>query len=222
MVTRLDILPFIATLSGMLMASGSGLLLAHNQSVSVSYDTDFTWLGQGDFLGFPTPAWIAGVAYVYGLIMLNFTGFGRYILAVGGNEEAARLMGLPVDRVKFWVYVQSSIFASLAGVILAAQFGAGQPAEGVGWELFSIAAVVVGGTLLTGRRRLGRHHARRRAPPRADVQRAQFRERHGLDQPQRLLAIRHPRALPHGGGDGRPGERGSASTSWSAGRLGGS
>ena len=82
--------------------------------------------------------------------MLNYTSFGRYVLAVGGNEEAARLMGLPVDRVKFWTYVQSGVFASLAGVILAAQFGAGQPAEGVGWELFSIAAVVVGGTLLTG------------------------------------------------------------------------
>ena len=150
MVTRMRILPFIATLSGELAASGTGLLLAHNQSVSVSYDTDFTWLGQGDFLGFPVPAWIALLAYVYGSIVLNYTSFGRNILAVGGNEEAARLMGLPVDRVIFLTYVQSSVFASLAGVILAAQFGAGQPAEGVGWELFSIAAVVVGGTLLTG------------------------------------------------------------------------
>ena len=119
-------------------------------SVSVSYDTDFTWLGQGDFLGFPAPAWIAGLAYVYGSIVLNYTSFGRYVLAVGGNKEAARLMGLPVDRIVFWTYVQSGVFAGLAGVILAAQFGAGQPAEGVGWELFSIAAVVVGGTLLTG------------------------------------------------------------------------
>ena len=150
LVTRFKILPFIATLSGMLIASGTALLLAHKQSVSVSYDTDFTWLGQGDLLGFPVPAWIALLAYVYGSIILNRTSFGRDILAIGGNEEAARLMGLPVDRVKFLTYVQSSVCASLAGVILAAQFGAGQPAEGVGWELFSIAAVVVGGTLLTG------------------------------------------------------------------------
>jgi len=150
MVTRMKILPFIATLSSMLMASGTGLLLAHNQSVSVSYESGFTWLGQGDLLGFPVPAWIAGAAYVYGSIALNYSSFGRYVLAVGGNEEAARLMGLPVDRVLFLAYVQSGICASLAGVILAAQFGAGQPAEGVGWELFSIAAVVVGGTLLTG------------------------------------------------------------------------
>jgi galactofuranose transport system permease protein len=150
MVTRMNIQPFIATLSGMLAASGSGLLLAQNQSVSVSYDTNFTWLGQGDLLGFPVPAWIAVLAYAYGSVLLNYTSFGRYVLSVGGNEEAARLMGLPVDRVKFLTYVQSGVFAGLAGVILAAQFGAGQPAEGVGWELFSIAAVVVGGTLLTG------------------------------------------------------------------------
>lgn len=150
MVTRMRILPFIATLAGMLMASGTALLLAHNQSVSVSYDTSFTDLGQGDLLGFPVPGWIAAIAYIYGSVVLNRTAFGRYILAVGGNEEAARLMGLPVDRVKFLTYVQSGFFASMAGVILAAQFGAGQPAEGVGWELFSIAAVVVGGTLLTG------------------------------------------------------------------------
>ena len=150
MVTRMAIQPFIATLSGMLAASGLGLLLAHNQSVSVSYETGFTWLGQGDLLGFPVPAWIAGAAYVYGSVLLNYTSFGRHVLSVGGNEEAARLMGLPVDRVKLLTYVQSGVFAGLAGVILAAQFGAGQPAEGVGWELFSIAAVVVGGTLLTG------------------------------------------------------------------------
>jgi galactofuranose transport system permease protein len=150
MVTRMNIQPFIATLSGMLAASGCGLLLAQNQSVSVSYDTNFIWLGQGDLLGFPVPAWIAVLAYVYGSVLLNYTSFGRYVLSVGGNEEAARLMGLPVDRVKFLSYVQSGVFAGLAGMILAAQFGAGQPAEGVGWELFSIAAVVVGGTLLTG------------------------------------------------------------------------
>ncbi|MBV9290490.1 MAG: ABC transporter permease [Hyphomicrobiales bacterium] len=150
MVTRMKIQPFIATLAGMLMASGTGLLIAHNQSVSVSYDTGFTWLGQGDLIGFPVPAWIAGFAYVYGVVLINFTAFGRAVLAIGGAEEAARLMGLPVDRVKFWTYVQSGVCAGVAGVILAAQFGAGQPAEGVGWELVSIAAVVVGGTLLTG------------------------------------------------------------------------
>jgi len=149
-VTRLRILPFIATLAGMLAASGSALLLARNQTVAVSYDTAFTQVGQGDLLGFPIPAWLAVLAYVLGSVLLNFSSYGRNVLAVGGNAEAARLMGLPVDRVTFLVYVQSGGLAGLAGVILAAQFGAGQPAEGVGWELFSIASVVVGGTLLTG------------------------------------------------------------------------
>jgi galactofuranose transport system permease protein len=150
LVTRLGILPFIATLATMLAASGTGLLLAGNQSVSVSYETAFVELGQGDLLGFPTPAWIAGLAYVLGSIILNFTGFGRHVLAVGGGEDASRLMGLAVERVKLLVYTLSGTLAGIAGVILASQFGAGQPTEGVGWELFAIASVVVGGTLLTG------------------------------------------------------------------------
>ena len=173
-ITRLKILPFIATLAVMLAASSTGLLLAHNQSVAVSYDTGFTALGQGDLLsafkpdwvggddagwlgtalgllyGFPTPAWIALLAYVLGSVVLNRRPFGRHVLAVGGGEEASRLMGLPTDRTVFAVYVISGGLAGMAGVILAAQFGAGQPIEGIGWELFAIASVVVGGTLLTG------------------------------------------------------------------------
>jgi ribose/xylose/arabinose/galactoside ABC-type transport system permease subunit len=150
LITRLGLLPFIATLVSMLAASSAGLLLAGNQSISVSYDSGFTEIGQGDLLGFPIPAWIALFAYVIGSLVLNFRPFGRDVLAVGGGEDAARLMGLPVDRVKFGVYTLSGLMAGLAGVQLAAQFGAGQPTEGVGWELFAIASVVVGGTLLTG------------------------------------------------------------------------
>jgi ribose/xylose/arabinose/galactoside ABC-type transport system permease subunit len=174
LITRLKILPFIATLATMLAASGTALLLANNQSVSVSYDTAFTALGQGDllsfmrpawvdgpdagilggalgfFLGFPTPAWMALAAYIVGAVVINHTAFGRSVLAVGGGTEASRLMGLSVDRTIFSVYVISGAMAGLAGVILASQFGAGQPIEGIGWELFAIASVVVGGTLLTG------------------------------------------------------------------------
>ena len=152
MVTRMRLLPFVATLSGMLAASGAALLIAHNQTVAASYETDFTILGLGDFLDFPIPAWLAAAAYAIGSLLLNFTRYGRYVLAVGGNPEAARLMGLPADRVIFAVYIQSGLLAGLAGVLLAAQTNAGLPNEGVGWELSSIAAVVVGGTLLTGGR----------------------------------------------------------------------
>jgi galactofuranose transport system permease protein len=149
-IVRLRILPFIATLATMLAANGAALLLAQDQTVSVSYDGTFVDLGQGDLFNIPIPALIATLAYVIGSIVLNFTGTGRAVLAIGGNEDASRLMGLPVDRVKFLVYVLSGALSGLAGVILASQFGAGQPIEGVGWELFAIASVVVGGTLLTG------------------------------------------------------------------------
>ena len=173
-ITRLKILPFIATLATMLAASGTALLLANNQSVSVSYETGFVDLGQGDLLSFmrpewvdgdnagvlggilgfilsfPTPAFIALAAYIVAGIVIGHTAFGRHILASGGGTEASRLMGLPVDRAIFLAYVISGGTAGMAGVILAAQFGAGQPIEGIGWELFAIASVVVGGTLLTG------------------------------------------------------------------------
>jgi ribose/xylose/arabinose/galactoside ABC-type transport system permease subunit len=149
-ITRLGILPFIATLATMLAAYGTALLLGNNQSVSVSYETLFTWFGQGDLMGFPVPAWVAAIIYILGWMLLEHTASGRRVLAVGGGEDSARLMGLQVDRIKAAVYVGSGGLAGLAGVILAAQFGAGQPTEGVGWELFAIASVVVGGTLLTG------------------------------------------------------------------------
>ncbi|OHV64491.1 sugar ABC transporter permease [Mesorhizobium sp. LCM 4577] len=150
LVTRANLMPFIATLATMQAASGSALLLAGNQTVSVSYESGFTAIGQGNLWTFPIPAAIAVVAYLLGSLVLNYTGTGRAVLAVGGGEDASRLMGLRTDRVKFLVYVASGGLAGLAGVILASQFGAGQPIEGVGWELFAIAAVVVGGTLLTG------------------------------------------------------------------------
>jgi len=149
-IARLNMLPFIVTLAMLLAARGLALIFANNTSVSVSTDSGFTYLGQGDFLGLPVPAVIMVAGYLIGAVVLNHSGYGRHILAVGGNEEAARLMGLPVDRIKIGVYTLSGALAGLAGVILAAQFGAGQPAEGVGWELSTIAAVVVGGTLLTG------------------------------------------------------------------------
>jgi len=150
LVTRCNLMPFIATLATMLGASGSALLLAGDQTVSVSYESGFTALGQGSLWIFPIPALIAAVAYLIGSVVLNYTSTGRALLAVGGGEDACRLMGLRTDRVKMIVYLCSGGLAGLAGVILASQFGAGQPIEGVGWELFAIAAVVVGGTLLTG------------------------------------------------------------------------
>ncbi len=150
LVTRAGIMPFIATLVTMLGARGAALLLAGNGTVGVSYDSGFTAIGQGNLWLLPIPALIAVAAYAAGSVVLNSTSTGRAVLAIGGGEDASRLMGLRTDCIKFIVYLASGGLAGLAGVILASQFGAGQPIEGVGWELFAIAAVVVGGTLLTG------------------------------------------------------------------------
>ena len=149
-IARLALLPFIVTLAMLLAARGLALLLANNTSVGITLDPGFVWFGQGDVLSVPVPALMVGLAYVGGVILLRYSRFGRHVLAVGGNEEASRLMGLPVDRIKLGVYTLSGALAALAGVILAAQFGTGQPTEGLGWELSAIASVVVGGTLLTG------------------------------------------------------------------------
>ena len=149
-IVRLGVLPFVATLAMMLAARGAALTLAQNQSVGVSYDNNFITLGQGNWLGFPVPAWLMFAAFIVGFVLLHYTSFGRHVLAIGGNEDASRLMGLPVGRVTLLVYVMSGFLAGLAGLILASQFGAGQPTEGLGWELSAIASVVVGGTLLTG------------------------------------------------------------------------
>ncbi len=149
-IAGLGIAPFITTLAAMLAARGAGLLLAGNQAVSASYESGFTEIGQGDLSGFPIPALIALAAYAAGWVLLKRTSFGRTVLAIGGNEEATRLMGLSTGRTKLTVYALSGMLAGTAGVVLAAQFGAGQPIEGAGWELFAIAAVVVGGTPLNG------------------------------------------------------------------------
>ncbi|SMB79644.1 ABC transporter permease [Deinococcus hopiensis] len=149
-IAYLKILPFITTLAMLLAARGLALIFSNNQSVSADTDHGFTTFGQGNVGGVPYTAIVLFAAFLIGMVVLRLTRFGRHVLAVGGNEEAARLMGLPVERTLVWVYVLSGALAGLAGVILASQFSAGQPTEGLGWELTAIAAVVVGGTLLTG------------------------------------------------------------------------
>jgi galactofuranose transport system permease protein len=158
-VARLAIPPFIMTLATLLASRGLALILANNASVSVDTGAGFASISLGSLFSVPLPGGefsvtipllILIVAYLVGWVALNYTRFGRHVLAVGGNEEAARLMGLPVDRVKLSVYALNGALAALAGVILAALTFTGLPTEGLGWELSAIAAVVVGGTLLTG------------------------------------------------------------------------
>jgi galactofuranose transport system permease protein len=151
LITRAGIPPFIATLAMLLAARGLALILAGpTAGVSIDFGGGFMQVGSGNLAGVPIPVIITLLCYAAGAVLLNHTRFGRHVLAIGGNEEATRLAGLPVDRIKLLVYALSGGLAGLAGMLLAAQTFTGLPTAGAGWELSAIASVVVGGTLLTG------------------------------------------------------------------------
>ncbi len=150
-VVVLRIPPFIATLATMLGAKGGALVISGAQTISVDWGSNFTRLGmQKAFDVVPWTILIVAVLVAGLWVVLEKTPLGRTVLAIGGGEDASTLMGLKVDRAKAFVYILSGGCAGLAGLFLASGFGAGQPLEGVGWELSAIASVVVGGTLLTG------------------------------------------------------------------------
>ena len=151
LITRARIQPFIVTLAMLIAARGAALAATGEQSVGiVSTSGGLTWLGRGELGPIPVPVAIFALAYLIAWLMLRYTRFGRFVYAVGDSEGAARLLGLKVERVLLGVYTLSGALAGLAGIVLAARLGAGQPVAGTGWELDAIAAVVVGGTLLTG------------------------------------------------------------------------
>jgi ribose/xylose/arabinose/galactoside ABC-type transport system permease subunit len=160
-VVRLNLPPFITTLAMMLMARGLAFHLSNGRPVPLQSDA-FNGLGTAyalhDLLaplGLPGIPWAVAVMVVVVIafaIVLGRTRFGRYVLALGGNEEAARLAGIDVRLVKTFVYVISGMCAALAGLLLMARFQSGSPNTGIGSELQSIAAVVVGGTSLMGGR----------------------------------------------------------------------
>ena len=150
-ITKARMEPFIVTLAMMIAARGVALGATGENSVRVDRAaTGFIWLGRGEVLGVPVPVLLFALVYLLGWLMLRYTRFGRYIYAAGDHQDAARLLGLNVDSVLIATYALSGALAGLAGVVLAARLGAGQPVAGTGWELDAIAAVVVGGTLLSG------------------------------------------------------------------------
>ncbi|HVF27385.1 MAG TPA: ABC transporter permease [Pyrinomonadaceae bacterium] len=161
-IAKARIQPFIVTLAMMIAARGAVYVWTNENSVPVAPGaTTFRRLGQGKLgdLYFPgvgleiplfVPVLLLVAAYILGWLCLRYTRFGRHVFALGDNEEAARLMGLNVGRVTIGVYALSGLLAGVGGVLLAARLGTGQPVAGLGWELEAIAAVVVGGTLLTG------------------------------------------------------------------------
>jgi ribose/xylose/arabinose/galactoside ABC-type transport system permease subunit len=161
-VVKLNLPPFITTLAMLQIGLGLAFILSHGRPVALN-SSDFQNTGYGAFLGgitnalhlpsIPIPVvWMAAVG-IFCSILLMRTRFGRYVFAIGGNEEAARLAGVNVGRVKTLVYVISGMCAAVVGFLYMALFSSGSPQTGTGDELLNaIAAVVVGGTSLSGGR----------------------------------------------------------------------
>lgn len=149
MITAFRIPPFIVTLGMMMMASGLSFKLSMGQSIP-ELPASFFWLGRGHIFGIPNPILLMLALYMIAHIVMSRMVLGRYIYSIGGNEEAARLSGVPVTRVQLAVYTICGALAGLGGIVLTSQLSAGDPKFGLMYELEVIAAVVVGGTSLMG------------------------------------------------------------------------
>ncbi len=146
---------FIATLATMTFLRGATMVYTDGRPVSAlgGADSDaFVMIGSGYFLGVPIPVYLMIIIFVVAWFVLQHTRFGRYVYALGGNESATRLSGINVDRVKMAVYATSGLLSAVAGIIVTSRLVSAQPTAGSGYELDAIAAVVLGGTRLSGGR----------------------------------------------------------------------
>jgi ribose transport system permease protein len=151
LITRLRFQPFIATLATMAIARGYAMQYSHSLPIFGTLPVDFFKLAAGNIFGFPLPAFLFACLVVIGGFFLRRTSTGRSIYQIGGREESARLSGVPVERVKFFVYALSGVSAAFSGLVLASRMQSGDSVRtGMGWELDVIAAVVIGGTSLSG------------------------------------------------------------------------
>lgn len=148
-VTLGKVQPFIMTLGMLAFAKGIALIYTQGQPIPIT-DDRFLQLGNGRILGVPNPAIVFVLLSIICWLVLRHSVYGRSVYAVGANEEAARLSGIPVQRVKCSVYVIAGLMAGVAGLLYASQLGVGTPVAGDGAELSAIAATVVGGTSLFG------------------------------------------------------------------------
>lgn len=149
LVSYVGVTPFIVTLGMLSMARGAIWIITKGWPIE-DIDERFLVIGQGDFLGIPVPVIVMGVVAVLVHFFLRYTVFGRRVYAIGGNEEATRLSGINVKKIKCIVYGISGLLASITGIMLVARFSSAQTSSGDGWELDAIAAAVIGGTSLMG------------------------------------------------------------------------
>lgn len=153
LITKGKLQAFIVSLATMTIFRGATLVFTDGRPISTGNQASaefFSAIGSGYSFGVPNPIWIMLIVIVIAWIVLTQTTLGRYVLAIGSNEEASRLSGINVDRVKIIVYAMSGMLAALAGIIITARLSSAQPTGGSGYELDAIAAVVLGGTSLSG------------------------------------------------------------------------
>lgn len=148
-ISRLKVPPFIVTLGGLSAFRGAALVFSNAQPISAFREAYRYW-GQGMVGPVPVPVIIFLSFAAIAFIVLRYTKYGRHIYAVGGNQEAARLSGLNVDRIILSVYVIMGFFAGLSGFLLSARLNSAEQVAGLGFELTVIASVVIGGTSLFG------------------------------------------------------------------------
>ncbi|MBS1600846.1 MAG: ribose ABC transporter permease [Bacteroidetes bacterium] len=150
-ITKFKVPPFAATLAMLTIARGLTMLWTKGFPIS-NLGEKFASLGTGWFLGIPSPVWISGIIVFIAIIITNKTKLGRYIYAIGGNESAATLSGINIKKIKIAVYTIAGALAAVGGILVTSRLDAAQPNAGTGYELDSIAAVVIGGTSLSGGR----------------------------------------------------------------------
>ncbi len=148
-IARWKVPPFVVTLGMLSMARGFTYIYSDGMPIP-NIDKSFLYIGQGVILGIPVPVIIFAIVFVIAWIVLYRTRFGRYVYAVGGNEKSARISGVNTQFIIFIVYVISGLLSALGGLILTARTTAGLPQAGQSYELDAIAAVVIGGTSLSG------------------------------------------------------------------------
>lgn len=148
-ITRFKVPSFVATLAMLTVARGLTMLWTKGFPIS-GLGEQFAYLGTGWFAGVPVPVWISAVVVAVAILISDKTKLGRYIYAIGGNENASLLSGINITKVKITVYTIAGVLAAVGGLMVTSRLDSAQPNAGTGYELDSIAAVVIGGTSLSG------------------------------------------------------------------------